>query len=194
MKQILFEQAAEEIIATGRRLYAAGCAAGNSGNISVRLSENEVLITPTGVCKGDLAQDMLVVLDMAGKLISGEMRPTSEAGLHLAVYRNNPVARAVIHAHTPCATAFALAGRTLADCRLAEVTERLKKIPLLPYAPPGSEGLACQVGEVAASVTGVIMAEHGPVVWGESLREALYGIEELEAACKTVILSRLLRD
>lgn len=194
MKQILLEQAAEEIIAVGKRLYAAGMAAGNSGNISVRLSENEVLMTPTGVCKGDLTRDMLVVLDMDGRQVSGTMRPTSEGGLHLAVYRQNPQARAVIHAHTPCAAAFALAGRALREYRLAEITERLGDIPLLPYALPGSSRLAEQVGEVAASCGGALLAEHGPVIWDESLREALYGIEELEAACKVVLLSRLLRD
>lgn len=194
MERILFEEAVAEVIAVGKKLYAAGMAAGNSGNISVRLSQDEVLMTPTGVCKGDLTPDMAVVLDMEGRQLFGTMRATSEAGLHLAVYRQNPQAGAVIHAHTPCASAFALAGCDLHEYRLAEITERLGEIPLLPYAPPGSSRLAEQVGEVAARCTGAILAEHGPVIWGENLREALYGIEELEAACKVVLLSRLLKQ
>lgn len=185
-------QAAAEIVSVGQRLYAGGMAAGNSGNISVRLGDNAVLMTPTGVCKGDLTADMLVVLDMAGKVLWGTRRPTSEAGMHLAVYRQTPAVGAVIHAHTPFAVAFALAGKTPGEYRLAEITERLGAIPLLPYAPPGSPALAEQTGAAAAKYGGALLAEHGPVIWDKNLREALYGIEELEAACKAVILSRLL--
>lgn len=185
-------RAGEEIIAVGQKLYAAGMAAGNSGNISVRLGD-VVLLTATGVCKGDLTADDLVLLDLAGNVVQGVRKPTSEAGMHLAVYRKNAAVRAVIHAHSPYAAAFALAGKTLADYRLAEITERLGEIPLLPYAPPGSGKLAEQVGAVADMYTGALLAEHGPVVWAENLREARYDIEELEAACRTVILAQVLR-
>lgn len=189
-------EAAAGIIEVGRRLYAAGMAAGNSGNISVRLGANAVLITPTGVCKGDLQAADLLLVDLAGKVLAGSnlRKPTSEAGMHLAVYRANAAAGAVIHAHSPYACAFALAGKTLADYRLAEITERLGDIPLLPYAPPGSNQLADQVGAVAAIHTGALLAEHGPVVWAGDLREARYNMEELEGACRTVTLAALLRS
>lgn len=184
-----YEQAAAEIVEVGRRLLAAGLVAGNDGNISVRLSEDEVLVTPTGVSKGELTAERLVLVNLQGEVLEGWLRPTSELGVHLQVYRNNLAARAVIHAHAPHATAFALAGRTLAGCRLAEVTECLGEIPLVPYAPPGSAALALGVGEKAADYRGVLMEAHGPVTWGENLRQALYRMEELELACKIAWLA-----
>lgn len=193
MKRIKWEQAAAEIIRTGQRLYAAGLVAGNDGNISVRLDEDEVLLTPTGLSKGELTGDKLVLVNMRGEVLAGNLRPTSEWALHLAVYRHNPALRAVVHAHAPNATAFALAGRTLQGCRLAEVTECLGKIPLLPYAPPGSLELAEQAGLAAEDYRGALLAEHGPVFWGEDLRQALYRLEEMELACKIVLLAKSLQ-
>lgn len=190
MRQIGFEQAAAEIVAAGQRLYTAGLVAGNDGNISVRLSEDEVLLTPTGLSKGELSPGKLVLVDMRGQVLAGNLRPTSELAMHLSVYRHNPALRAVVHAHAPHATAFALAGRTLAGCRLAEVTECLGKIPLLPYAPPGSREMAEQAGEAAEAYRGALLAEHGPVFWGEDLRQAMYRLEEMELACKIVLLSQ----
>ena len=192
-KQISYEAAATEVIAVGQRLLAAGLVAGNDGNISVRLSENEVLLTPTGVSKGELTADSLVVVDMQGSVLSGRLKPTSEWAMHLQVYGQNPTVRAVIHAHAPHATAFALAGKTLSGCRLAEVTECLGEIPLLPFAPPGSLKLAEQVGMAAKDYYGALLEAHGPVCWGENLRQALYRMEELELACKIVLLAGLLK-
>lgn len=192
-KQISYETAAAEVVAVGQRLLAAGLVAGNDGNISVRLSEDEVLLTPTGVSKGELAQDALVVVDMQSNVLSGKLEPTSEWAMHLQVYRQNPAVRAVIHAHAPHATAFALAGKTLSGCRLAEVTECLGEIPLLSFAPPGSLKLAEQVGTAARDFNGALLEAHGPVCWGDNLRQALYRMEELELACKIVLLAGLLK-
>jgi L-fuculose-phosphate aldolase len=187
-----YEQAAAELVEVGQRLLSAGLVAGNDGNISVRLSRDEVLVTPTGVSKGELTAERLVLVNVRGEVLEGSLKPTSELGVHLQVYRNNPTLRAVIHAHAPYATAFALAGRTLSGCRLAEVTECLGEIPLVPYAKPGSVELALGVGERAAAYRGVFMEAHGPVTWGENLRQALYRMEELELACKITWLAQLL--
>lgn len=192
MRRLSYEAAAEEICAVGRRLLAAGMVAGNDGNISVRFSANEVLLTPTGVSKGELEPDRLALVNLQGELLSGA-QPSSELPLHLRVYQANPELNAVIHAHSPFAAAFALAGRTLTGCRLAEVTECLGEIPLLPYAQPGSQELAEGVGRAAQSFRGALMAEHGPVTWGENLRQALYRLEELELACKISWLAAQLK-
>lgn len=187
------ELAAAAIIEAGRRLYAAGMVAGNSGNISVNLAGQGVLMTPTGLCKGDLGRDSLVLLNLAGEQLSGNLRATSEAGMHLAVYRARSELGAVVHCHSPYATAFAVRGLNLAGCKLAEVTERLGDIPLLPYAKPGSRELAEQVGEAAAAgYSGALLADHGVVVWGRDLRDAMYGAEELEAVCKVLAIARQL--
>ncbi len=192
MKDITYEQAAAAIVAAGRRLYQAGLVAGNDGNLSVRLNENEVLLTPTGLCKGELTEASLVLVDMQGRVLAGELPPTSEAALHLAVYRADAAHRAVIHAHAPYAAAFALAGRSLAGSRLAEVTECLGEIPLLPYAAPGSQALAEQAGQAAGQYRGALLAAHGPVCWGGDMRQALYRLEELELACKITLLAEQL--
>ncbi|HIU11024.1 MAG TPA: class II aldolase/adducin family protein [Candidatus Avidehalobacter gallistercoris] len=193
MKPITYERAAADIVTAGARLYQTGLVAGNDGNLSVRLNENEVLLTPTGVSKGELLPDMLVLVDMQGDVLSGRLRPTSEWALHLMVYQHDPEMRAVIHAHAPYAAAFALAGRGLSGCKLAEVTECLGEIPLLPYAPPGSIELARQVGQAAADSRGALMAAHGPVCWGADMRQALYRLEELELACRIVWLAEQMK-
>lgn len=196
MQRIGFAEAAAMIIECGRRVYASGLVAGNDGNISVRLDENRVLMTPTGQSKGELTGEDLVVLDMQGQVLQGRRKPTSEWELHLQVYANDGRQRGVLHAHSPFAAAFAAAGEALpADCRLAEVTECLGEIPLLPYAAPGSRELASGVGRAAAAqkYNGALLESHGPVLWGESLTQALYRLEELELACKIEWLSRCLK-
>ncbi len=113
--------------------------------------------------------------------------------MHLRVYQADPAARAVLHAHSPYATAFALAGRTL-QSRLPEVTECLGEIPLLPFAEPGTQQLADGVGQaVAQGARGALLAEHGCVVWGDSLSQALYRLEEMELACKIEWLASFLK-
>ncbi len=187
--RMTFDAAAAGICEVGRRLLAAGLVAGNDGNISVRLSADEVLLTPTGVSKGELIPADLVLVDMRGQVLEGRCRPTSEWALHLAVYQAAPEIGAVIHAHAPYATAFALAGRTLRGSRLAEVTECLGEIPLAGFAPPGSRELAEGAAEAAAAHNGVLLEAHGPVTWGETLRQALYRMEELELACKITAIA-----
>lgn len=187
--RISFDAAAAEICEVGRRLLAAGLVAGNDGNISVRISDKEVLLTPAGISKGELTPADLVLVDMRGAVLEGTRRPTSEMALHLAVYQAAPGVGAVIHAHAPYATAFALAGRTLIGSRLAEVTECLGEIPLVRFAPPGTAELASGAAEKAAAHNGVLLEAHGPVVWGDTLRRALYRMEELELACKITAIA-----
>lgn len=196
MQRIGFAEAAAAIIECGRRVYESGLVAGNDGNISVRLDENEVLMTPTGQSKGALTGQDLVLLDMQGNVLQGRRKPTSEWELHLQVYANDGRQRGVLHAHSPYASAFAAAGETLPEnCRLAEVTECLGYIPLLAFAAPGSRELAAGVGRTAAlqKYNGALLESHGPVLWGESLTQAAYRLEELELACKIEWLSRCLK-
>lgn len=197
MKAFVLAEAAAELVQTGRHMLAMGLVAGHDGNISVRLSENEILVTPSGISKGRMTPAELLLVDMQGKVISanasGGLKPTSELPMHLEVYRRNPEARAVLHAHSPFATAFALAGRTL-HSRLPEVTECLGEIPLLPFAEPGTQELAAGVGGAAAKgVRGALMAEHGSVVWGDCLTQALCRLEELEQACRIEWLASFLK-
>lgn len=188
MKQFTLSAAAAEIVEVGRRLLLSGMIAGHDGNISVRLNEKEILVTPAGRSKGDLTVAELLLVDMQGRPLPNAaapgLKPTSELPMHLQVYQNNPEVQAVVHAHSPFATAFAAAGRTLQGSCLPEVTECLGEIPLLPFAEPGTEQLGLAVGSAARQYRGALLEAHGSVAWGVNLRQAYYRLEELELACK----------
>src|SRR4030095_13534834 len=113
------EQARADIVEVGRRLYARGYVASNDGNISVRLDDHRIMTTPKSVSKGYMTPDMMVVVDRAGNKLTGERDPSSELKMHLAVYDHRPDVRAVVHAHPPTATGFAVAGLPLRRAVLA---------------------------------------------------------------------------
>ena len=110
-----------DIVEVGRRLYARGYTASNDGNISVRLGPDRLLMTPTSVCKGFMTVEMMCITDLDGKKVAGERNPSSEMQMHLEVYRRRPDVNAVVHAHPPIATGFAVAGIPLDRAVLAEV-------------------------------------------------------------------------
>ena len=128
-----------DIVEIGRRMYARGYTASNDGNISVRVGDDRLLMTPKSVCKGFMTPDMMCVTDLAGKKIQGDRDPSSEMLMHLEVYRQRPDVRAVVHAHPPTATGFAVAGIPLDRAVLAEVLTTLGSIPLAEYATPSTE-------------------------------------------------------
>ena len=119
-----------DIVEVGRRLYARGYTASNDGNISVRLDAGRLLMTPTSVCKGFMTPDMMCITDLEGRKLAGERGPSSESLMHLEVYRQRPDAQAVVHAHPPTATGFAVAGIPLTRAVLAEVVTTLGSIPI----------------------------------------------------------------
>jgi L-fuculose-phosphate aldolase len=152
------------------------------GNISCRADGGDPAFwtTPTGVCKGFLTEEILVGLDAAGRVTAGNSRPSSEIGMHLRVYRENPAVRAVVHAHPPAATALACMGRALERPVLPEVLLTLGPVPLAPYAVPGSAAVAENVAPYCRTHNGVLLANHGAVTWGGDLWEAYYRMEKLE--------------
>ena len=115
MSTRLEEQTRAEIVEAGRRMYARGYVASNDGNISARLDESRILTTPKSVSKGFMTPDMMVIVDYEGKKLSGDREASSELPMHLEIYRNRPDINAVVHAHPPLATGFAVAGIPLAD-------------------------------------------------------------------------------
>ena len=135
----------EEIVRVGRLMYERGLVVGIDGNVSARLDEDHVLCTPSGLCKGMMAPEQLIVVDMEGhKVESGttasrDLRPTSEVPMHLEVYRQRPDIDGVVHAHPPITVALSIAGVSLADCMLPEVIVNLGLVPTTEYATPASE-------------------------------------------------------
>lgn len=186
------EQARVDIVEVGRRLWARGYVASNDGNISVRLDEHRLITTPKNVSKGFMTADMLVVTDLDGRKISGDRDPSSELKMHLEVYRNRPDARAVVHAHPPTATGFAVAGIALDRAVLAEVITTLGSIPIAAYATPSTEELPAAVRKYVKAHDGLLLANHGALALAGDVMSAYYRMETIEHFAKISLVARSL--
>lgn len=175
---------AEALAACCRAVYERRLTPAKTGNISLRHGSS-IWITPTGCCLGEVEPAHLVETTMAGGILSGQHKPSSEWLIHREIYRRRADIGAVIHAHPSKATALAAAHCTLDTGLIAEVVYTLGEIPLIPYVLPGSEALAGHVGD-ACSKGAVVMllANHGVVATGKDLREALFHLELLESVAE----------
>jgi L-fuculose-phosphate aldolase len=179
-----------DIVEVGRRLYARGLIGGNEGNVSVR--EGDVLyITPAGVCKGFLAPDQIVATDLEGRPREGG-RASTEIRMHTAVYQRRPDVKAVVHAHPPTATAFAVAGLPLDRAITAEAVVTLGPVPVIPYGMPSTEDLAENVGRAICEAQAVLLAHHGALAVGENLWRAWERMETLEQVARVALAARSL--
>lgn len=180
----------ESLVALSRSLFERGLSSGSTGNISVRLDDGW-LMTPTGSSLGALDPARLSKLDRSGAHVSGDP-PTKESVIHMAVYEKRSAAGAVVHLHSP----YAVAVSCLADVDPADVIPpltpyyvmRVGVLPLAPYFPPGDPKLADAVAAAAADHHAMLLANHGPVVAGVSLEDAVYASEELEETAKLFIM------
>lgn len=174
----------------GRSLFERGLTSGSSGNISVRLAGG-FLVTPTNSCLGFLDPDRLAVIDAAGRPLSGD-RPSKEVPLHLALYEARPAAQAVVHLHSPYATALSCRSDIDAADAIPPLTPyvlmRAGRVPVIPYFDPGTDGGRPQILAAAAGHAALLLANHGPVVSGESLEAAVFAAEELEAAARLAFI------
>lgn len=186
------EQLRADIVEIGRRMYARGYVASNDGNISVRLDEQRLLTTPKSVSKGYMTPDMMVVTDLSGKKLSAGRDPSSELLMHLAVYRHRPDAHAVVHAHPPLATGFAVAGVPLDKAVLAEVITTLGSIPIADYGTPSTPELADAVSRHIKAHDGLLLANHGAITIGHELFAAYYKMETIEHFARISLVARLL--
>lgn len=181
----------DDIVAVGASLFNRGLTAGSTGNISIRLSDGTMLMTPSNASLGTLEPERLSLLDADGRLISGD-RPTKEAFLHSCMYCERDSAHAVIHLHSTHSVAVSI----LADANPRDVLPpltayyvmRVGSLPLIPYYAPGDEALALAVKNEASAHHAVLLANHGPVVAGATLQEAQYAIEELEETAKLFLM------
>ena len=190
----LTDQLRVDIVEVGRRLWARGFVASNDGNISVRLGPDRLLMTPASVSKGFMTPDMMVVTDLDGRLISGAAgrKPSSEALMHLVAYRQRPDVGAVVHAHPPVATGFAVAGIALDRAVLAEVVTTLGSIPIAKYGTPSTRELADTVAPFVKSHDGLLLANHGALALGRDLFGAYYKMETIEHFARISLTARLL--
>ncbi len=183
-------QVKQEICAIGDRLYKRGYAAGNDGNISFRISENEVVCTPTMISKGFMTPDDLCIVDMNGKQLSGKRKATSEIRLHLTIMKERPEVKSVVHCHPPFATAFGIAREPIPSCALPEIEIQLGEVPIAKYVIPGSQEFADTVLKFVHKTKVVVLANHGTVSWGENPEQAYWYTEMLDAYCHMLILAK----
>ncbi|HZI42251.1 MAG TPA: class II aldolase/adducin family protein [Gemmatimonadaceae bacterium] len=181
-----------EVVRVCRRLYERGLIAGGEGNVSARLDDGSILVTPSGASKIDVAEDDLVVVDRAGKRVAGSARPSSELGVHLRIYQRRQDVGAVVHAHPPCATAFAVAGEDLMAPVLPEILVQIGGVPLVPYATPGSPALADAIEPFLQLHDAFLMANHGATSYGSTLSIAHQRMESLEHAARILFSARAL--
>jgi L-fuculose-phosphate aldolase len=182
----------QEICEIGKRIYNKGFAAANDGNISYRVSENEVVCTPTQISKGFMKPEDICTVDMEGNQTSGRLKRTSEVLLHLAIMKERPEVKSVVHCHPPHATAFGIAREPVPQCILPEVEIFLGEIPIARYDTPGSQNFADTILPFVQKANVVILANHGTVSWGESVEKAYWWTEVLDAYCKMLILAKSL--
>lgn len=182
----------QQICDMGRRAYDRGLCAANEGNISVRLSENEVLSTPTLICKGFMQPDDLCVVDMEGAQVGGRRKCTSEVLMHLAIYKARPDLRAVVHLHPPHATAFAVAREPIPTGIAPDVELLLGEVPTAPYALTGTQAMGDAVLPFVEQAKIVLMANHGTVSYDAELEKAYWWTEMLDAYCRIVLHARQL--
>ena len=182
----------DEIVLVCRRLYERGLVAGPDGNVSVRQEDGSILVTPSGLSKVDVTPDDLVVVTLDGRVREGRHAPSSELRMHLRIYQRRPDVDAVVHAHPPAATGFAVAGEAFVAPVLPEVILQLGEVPLVPYATPGSDALADAFEPFLASHDGFLMANHGATTVAPTLTTALQRMESLEHAARILLAARAL--
>jgi L-fuculose-phosphate aldolase len=181
-----------DIVEVGRRMYARGYTASNDGNISVRLGGDRLLMTPKSVPKGFMTADMMCITDLEGRKLQGDRDPSSEMLMHLEVYRQRPDVQAVVHAHPPTATGFAVAGIPLNRAVLAEVLTTLGSIPIAAYATPSTRELPEAVRKFIKAHDGMLLANHGALTVGSDLFSAYFKMETIEHFARISLVARLL--
>jgi L-fuculose-phosphate aldolase len=180
----------QEICEIGDRIYKKGFAAANDGNVSFRVSEKEIVCTPTQICKGFMKPDDLCVVDMEGNQISGRRKRTSEIMLHIAIMKERPEVKSVVHCHPPHATAFGIAREPVPQCVLPEVEVFLGDVPITKYATPGGQEFASTILPFVKKTNIIILANHGTVSYGETVERAYWWTEILDAYCRMLMLAR----
>lgn len=181
-----------QIVRIGKMLHERGYIAACDGNISVRLDEERVLVTPTAMSKGAMQSADLLIVDREGRKLKGRREVTSEIGMHLLIYRMRPDVRAVVHAHPKTATGFAAAGIPLDKPLVCEVVIGLGQIPLAPYGTPGTPELAQTLEPFVPTYDAILMANHGVVTYGIDLQSAYMKMETVEHFAQITLITRIL--
>jgi len=182
----------QEIVRYGRMLHERCFVAAMDGNLSVRLRNDRILVTPTCLSKGAMHPSDMVVVDLEGQRVSGRRNVTSEIGMHLLIYRLRPDVQAIVHAHPPTATGFAAAGVALTEPLVCEVVMGLGCIPLARYGTPGTSELTQTLEPYVPEYDAILMSNHGVVTYGDTLEHAYMKMETVEHFAQIALVTHLL--
>jgi len=182
----------QDIVDIGRLVYQKGWVAANDGNISVRLDNHRILVTPTRISKGMMRVEDLIIVDHSGNKLEGDRECTSEILMHCTIYNLRPDVRSVLHAHPPTATGFATAGRPLDLALLPEVVIGLGYVPLAGYGLPGTPELAGQMMPYIPKYNAILMGNHGVVSYAEDVYKAFFNMETVELFARITFVAEML--
>lgn len=183
--------AKKKLVEICHKVYDKGFVAAYDGNLSVRTTKNTILITRSGVCKGDVTEKDLVEIDLEGKILSGRSKISTEHKIHLLAYKKRKEVNAVVHCHPVYATAFALIGEGLDKHYLPEVFLTFGKVPLCKYATPSTDNVPKSLEPYLDYSWAFLLQNHGAVTLGKNLDDAYFKMEKLEHAAKIILLARL---
>lgn len=186
----MYEAEKKELVEICRLLYDRNLVAASDGNISVRINDRHLLITPSGKNKGFLHPQEIIVIDMDGNVIEGKGKASREYPMHRTIYMGRKDVNAIVHTHPVYATAFAMTGQSIPDNYLIESRVSLGKVGLAAYAPAGSVQLAENIKPFVKDCNAVLLMNHGAIAYGENLMSAYNKMEVLETVAKTIIVSR----
>ena len=181
-----------DVCLAGRWIHQRGYVASTDGNISLRLDPGRILTSPTGISKGMMSPDDLVITDLDGQKLSGRRNASSELGMHLLIYKRRPEINAVCHAHPPVATGYAASGIPLNKAILCELVLALGCVPVAKYGTPGTPELAEALEPLVQSYDSILMANHGVVTCGQDLLTAFFRMETTEHFARVALVSELL--
>lgn len=182
----------QDIVDIGRLVFEKGWVAANDGNITVRLDHERILATPTGVSKGMMRLDDLIVVDNDGNKLAGRLERTSEIAMHLTIYKLRPDVESVVHAHPPVATGFAAAGLSLNKALLPEVVIGLGCVPLADYGLPGTPALTEPMMPLIPKYDAILLANHGAVSYGKDVHQAYFRMETVEHFARINFVAEML--
>lgn len=181
----------KKLVVICHKVYVKGFVAAYDGNISCRTSKNTVLITRSGICKGDVTEKDIVEIDLAGNVLSAKQKISTENKIHLLAYQKRKEVNAVVHCHPTYATAFALIGEGLDKHFLLEVFLTIGKVPLCEYATPSTDLVPKSLEPYINYSWAMLLQNHGAVTLGKTLDDAYFKMEKLEHAAKIILLARL---
>jgi L-fuculose-phosphate aldolase len=195
-KRLTEHELRREMVRVGRLVWERGYVAATDGNLSARLGSNRLLVTASGLSKGFLSDEGLIVIGLDGEPVPAYrgrgQRPSSEISMHLEVYRQRPDVNAVVHAHPPLATAFSIAGVSLARCVIPEVIVTLGGIPTAEYATPGTAEVPVSIRQAICDYDAIILAHHGSLTVGSTLWEAYLRLEKVEHTAEITLAAQQL--